>query len=328
MNISLDKRKSTTQNLFLEPLILQKEEKINNYIFLPTNKERTGEGGLRTKGFYKKSIASKPLLSVITVVFNGEQFIEETIKSVLFQDYDNVEYIIIDGKSTDQTVSLIKKYESCIDYWVSEPDQGLYDAMNKGIYLSQGDIIGIINSDDFYEPNAFQKVVSIYQRWRYRVDEMIVITGSLYKVDESNDIKFIIKRDKTYLNKRIDWGMPLNHPSTFITRKLYRKVGAFSATFKICGDYDLIYRIFHFQSKVEFFFIDDVLATMRLNGISDKLTTVITRSWEHYLVRKKYKKKYINIYILTTWLLKTMSKSFLKNVVSAKIMKLYYKFFR
>src|SRR3990172_7180600 len=108
------------------------------------------EGGLRTKGIYRKSQEERPLISVITVVYNGAKYIEQTIQSVINQTYDNIEYIIVDGASTDNTLKIINKYEDRIDYWISEADSGLWNAMNKGVRLATGDILNFLNSDDFY----------------------------------------------------------------------------------------------------------------------------------------------------------------------------------
>jgi glycosyltransferase involved in cell wall biosynthesis len=116
------------------------------------------------KQMHKLHERSEPLVSIITVVFNGERYLEETIKSVINQTYKNIEYIIIDGGSTDNTLNIIKKYEDKIDYWISEKDKGIYDAINKGIKLSRGELIGIINADDYYEIDVLEKVVSIYTK--------------------------------------------------------------------------------------------------------------------------------------------------------------------
>lgn len=114
-------------------------------------------GGLRTKGIQKKSEPEKPLITVVTVVFNGEKTLEQTIQSVVNQTYDNVEYIIIDGASTDRTLDIIKKYEDKIDYWQSESDKGIYDAMNKGIGLAKGEFLIFLGADDLlFSPNLMK----------------------------------------------------------------------------------------------------------------------------------------------------------------------------
>ena len=158
--ICLDKNYSTTQLLTQKKPILKQRpgDKLETSLFLADNRERKGEGGLRTKGYFKKSYDDKPMISIITVVFNGEKYLEQTIQSVINQTYDNVEYILIDGGSTDGTVDIIKKYGVQIDYWISESDSGIYDAWNKGLSLATGDIIGFCNADDFYEQTTLVKI--------------------------------------------------------------------------------------------------------------------------------------------------------------------------
>ena len=120
------------------------------------------EGGIRTSDNCKQSEPNRPLVSVITVVLNGEKYLEQTIKSVLSQTYNNIEYIIIDGQSKDKTLDIIKKHETKIDYWLSEKDGGIYYAMNKGIANANGDIIGILNADDFYSQDTILNVVNTF----------------------------------------------------------------------------------------------------------------------------------------------------------------------
>lgn len=117
------------------------------------------QGGLRLKGIEKQSMVDNPLVSIITVVFNGAKYIEQTINSVINQSYKNIEYIIIDGASTDGTIDIIKQYENKISYWKSEKDKGIYFAMNKGISLANGELIGILNADDFYLPDTIKKII-------------------------------------------------------------------------------------------------------------------------------------------------------------------------
>lgn len=136
------------------------DSKFETVLFLPIGENKTGEGGLRTKGHFKKHYDNKLIISIITVVFNGKEHLEETILSVLNQTYDNIEYIIIDGASTDGTLDIIKKYEDKIDYWVSEKDKGIYDAMNKGINLANGEWLNFMNAGDkFYNDDTLEGVL-------------------------------------------------------------------------------------------------------------------------------------------------------------------------
>jgi len=278
--ICLNKNFSTTQNVSqLKPVIEnQPNDKFETFLFLPENSDRKGEGGLRTQGYFKKKLPEQPLVTIITVVFNGEIYLEEAILSVLTQTYPNIEYIIIDGASTDHTVEIIEKYYYSIDYWVSEKDKGIYDAMNKGITLATGEIIGIINSDDYYESFAVKKIVNAYNKISNRNNDLIILSGAILKVDEIKSTQFVNKRNYNYLLQKIDWGMPLNHPATFMTKTTYKFFDKFSTRFKICGDYDLIYRIYYSPIKTQFIFIDDVIATMRLNGISNQIKSIIDDS--------------------------------------------------
>ena len=136
----INKNYSTTGLLTKQQPVIEKEKsaKFEFCLFLPVNEQRKDEGGLRTKGYFKASAEDKPLITVITVVYNGEKYLEETIKSVINQTYKSIEYII-------------KKYNSQVNYWVSELDNGIYDAMNKGILLAKGNYIGIINLDNCYK---------------------------------------------------------------------------------------------------------------------------------------------------------------------------------
>ena len=151
---------STTRLVTREKPIIEKNpsSKVQSVLFLPPNPERKGEGGLRTKGYFKRSYdevnnlshqSTLPLVTIITVVFKGEKHLEQTIQSVVNQTYNNVEYIIIDGGSTDGTLDILLKNEERIDYWVSEPDEGIYDAMNKGIIISRGDLLLFLNCGDY-----------------------------------------------------------------------------------------------------------------------------------------------------------------------------------
>lgn len=149
--ICLNEKYSTTRLLSKHDSTLEMKagDKFESYLFLPKSELSFAEGGLRTQGYFKHSYKDKPLISIVTVVYNGDAFLEESILSVINQNYDNVEYIIIDGGSTDSSLDIIKKYENQVDYWTSEPDKGIYDAMNKGLRkCSLGAFTLCIGADD------------------------------------------------------------------------------------------------------------------------------------------------------------------------------------
>ncbi len=179
----------------------------------------------------------RPLVSIITVVFNGEKYLEATIKSVFAQTYDQVEYIIIDGASTDTTPSIIRRYEEKIAHWVSEKDEGIYDAMNKGLSLASGKIIAILNADDWYEPNAVELSVEAILEHDVDYSYASVIYHDGTRVGDIHPLaqnKFL---PKAYFE------MPYPHITAFIKREIYDKIGTFDTSFKVAGDHDLALRI-------------------------------------------------------------------------------------
>lgn len=197
-------------------------------------------------------------VSIITVSYNSARTIEKTIQSVLNQTYRNIEYIVIDGESTDGTAGIIKKYEDSLSYYVSEPDAGLYDAMNKGIRRATGDIIGIINSDDWYESDAVAKVV---QCFTYKDAELVY--GKACFVDEKGNLTYS-------RNRALDciWysSETVLHPTVFVKRGVYKKYGIFNTDYKIAADYDLLLRFY--AKKVKFQYIDEIISYFRQGGIS------------------------------------------------------------
>ena len=250
---------STTKLLTNEKPELEKglADKFETVLFLPKEKNRKGEGGLRTRGYFKKPYENKPLVSIITVVFNGERFLEETIQSVLDQAYDNVEYIVIDGGSTDGTLDIINKYEDCIDYWVSEKDEGIYDAMNKGLRLCLGDYIAILNADDYYEKDAIgDSITSIIE---HKSDYSI---GNARFVETGGAIKPIFPLMPGIIYQE----MPYPHVSAVISKSVYKDVGLFDTAFKIAGDHDMALRIHLKGYKASY--VNKSIANLHEGGIS------------------------------------------------------------
>jgi glycosyltransferase len=206
-------------------------------------------------------------LSVITVVYNNDKTISEAINSVLSQNYDEIEYIIIDGASRDNTLTIIKEYQSRISKFVSEPDTGLYDAMNKGVRLATGDVIGILNSDDIYQD---RNVISDIM-YQFNSDEKVdLVYGDLVyvKQDDTNKIVRNWRSNKYYPNFFEDGNVP-PHPSLFVKTEVYKESGLFNLDFKLAADYEFMLRIFKkhsFKSK----YINRIIIRMRLGGATNQ----------------------------------------------------------
>lgn len=194
-------------------------------------------------------------VSIITVVFNGEKYLEQTILSVLNQSYKNIEYIIIDGGSTDSSIDIIRKYDDEIAYWISEPDKGISDAFNKGIKIASGTLIGIINADDWYETNA---VASIVQRYR----PGSVLHGNLQYWNRDGTKGMLVIPNSILLPRE----MTINHPTVFIEKDGYDKIGLFDSRYKLAMDYHLLLRLH--DSGFSFIDVDNTVANMRSGGAS------------------------------------------------------------
>jgi glycosyltransferase involved in cell wall biosynthesis len=333
--IALDPNFSTTRLVTREKPVIANDpsSKVQSILFLPPNPERKGEGGLRTKGYFKRSYDEAsglsdnlllPLVTIITVVFNGEKYLEQTIQSVINQTYDNVESIVIDGGSTDGTIDIIRKYEEQIDYWVSEPDEGIYDAMNKGIQLSTGKIIGLINSDDWYIQNSISTVVNKYLDCDK--NERVVISGAMFRTNANREIKFKVSRNQKSL-ERIKKRMPVNHPATFVSSNTYATIGMFDKNYIISGDYDFIYKAF-FSEEVNFILIDECLACMRIcQGLSERgLKSIWIKAIEGYQLKKLNTFFLKNMMIFMYILLIDTSKFLLKPLLGNFFLSMYYRY--
>lgn len=323
-------------NIKNSKIIGKPEDKFETMLFLPEGEGRKGEGGLRTKGYFKHSckrvtsnkvtsdgqkieewricdtdenpvkkapedfenkinsslithhssgVTDLSLISIITVVYNGEKYLEETIQSVINQTYPNVEYIIIDGGSTDGTLDIIKKYENKIDYWVSEKDEGIYDAMNKGIDLATGEWVYFLGADDilcrevlkqiYFDSNFDRKYLAIY--------------GDVY----------MPKKHKLYngkFNKYKIMFCNICHQAIFYNSKVFKQ-NKFNEKYKIWADYDLNMRIF---DEANFMYKPILVAFFNdLSGISSLVKNDEIFQNERAAIIKKYLgKKYYYVYIL------------------------------
>lgn len=206
---------------------------------------------------------SQPLISIITVVYNGAKTLEQTIQSVLNQTYKNIEYIIIDGGSTDGTLDIIKKHENQISLWISEPDKGLYDAMNKGIKRAKGELIGMINSDDWFEPNAVELIVEAYNQ----NPEKKIFHGDRFDILENGTKR--IKKFHPSVFRFLYYGMMYNHPSMFVHREIYKN-NQYNISLKALSDYEFVLKEF-LKNKKAFLYIPEVYVNYRLDGISAQM---------------------------------------------------------
>jgi glycosyltransferase involved in cell wall biosynthesis len=202
-------------------------------------------------------------VSIITVTFNSEKYLEDTLVSIFSQSYPDIESIVIDGKSTDGTLSILQKYQNKITY-ISEPDTGIYDAMNKGIELATGDIIGILNSDDvLFDNEIINKVVYSFS------SDVVCVYGNVILVNESNKIVRNYS-SASFKLKDFEFGHMPPHPSFYVRKEAFQKFGYYNTSFKISADYDLLLRFLYIH-KLKSKYLDFILVKMRDGGISSSI---------------------------------------------------------
>ena len=217
-------------------------------------------------------------VSIITVVYNNKDTISDTIESVLNQTYQDIEYIVIDGLSSDGTLDVINRYEKRISKVVSEEDSGIYDAMNKGISISAGEVIGFINADDMlHSSQCIEKIMHLFN------DGFDVVYGDKIYVDRNDSSKLLRywKAGSFDKNKyRYGWMTP--HLSTYIKREVYEKHGGFDTRFKIAADYELMLR-FLYKNNLKVKYLPEVIAKMRAGGVSNSsFLNIIISNYEVY----------------------------------------------
>jgi glycosyltransferase involved in cell wall biosynthesis len=204
-------------------------------------------------------------ISIITIVYNNHETIGDAIESVLGQTYPNIEYIVIDGQSTDGTVKIVQSYGNRISKFISEPDRGLYDAINKGIGLATGDVVGLLHSDDvFYTTDVISKVIGAFQS--HGTDS---VYGDLLYVQKNNTNKNVrnwvsgnYRRD----NFLLGWMPP--HPTFYVKREVYQRLGLYNTDFKSAADYELMLR-YLYKHQITTTYIPEKLVKMRVGGKSN-----------------------------------------------------------
>lgn len=228
---------------------------------------------------YGLEIRELPLISVITVVLNGEKYLEQAIQSVINQTYPNIEYIIIDGGSTDGTLDIIRRYEDYIDYWVSEKDNGIYDAMNKGIKLALGQWIGILNSDDrYFSRDLFEKIFV-----KSRLSNCDVIYGDTLILEEFNRENSYILRPKRL--SKLKYTMAFGHLSAFVSIKVYKTVGLYDIKYKVASDFNFFQRIYLMGYR--FCYFSEAIGVLRAHPKSTSFKEIYKGLYENFLISVK-----------------------------------------
>ena len=233
-------------------------------------------------------------VSIITVCYNAEKHIEETIQSVLSQDFNDLEYLLIDGGSNDSTVEIVNKYNSKIDFIISEKDEGMYDAMNKGIKLAKGELIGILNAGDLF---VNEKVVSEIVN---KIEEKDAVYADLDYVNELNTNKVIRKwksGEFNFTNFKYGWMPP--HPTLFIRKKIYENFGMYRLDYKTAADYELMLRIFY-KNECSAVYLNKVIVKMRVGGASN--SSIKNRINANMEDRKAWKDNELKPYWFTLFL--------------------------
>lgn len=263
---------------------------------------------------------NNPQFSIITITFNSEKTIERTLRSVLAQTNKDYEYIIVDGASKDSTMDIVRKYEPLFEgriKWVSEPDKGIYNAMNKGIARSTGEIIGIVNSDDWLEPTALE---SVYEASK-KISNIrgAIICGSMRFYYDSGKFQVMNSNKERFYRgiKNHSFGYGAYHPSMFVGADVYKKIGAFDEHFFIAADIDFVYRCY--LSGILFHFIDDILNNMSDGGVSNALAFKKILSDTRYDAKKRNLSIFCTIYIVSMLYLK----QFVKELLPTKLISKY-----
>ena len=223
-------------------------------------------------------------ISIITVWYNSEKTIEDTLRSVSNQKNVSVEHVLIDGASTDKTVDLIKEYSS-ITTFVSEPDRGIYDAMNKGIAFATGDVVGTLNADDFYiNSHVLEDVAQVFS------DPTIdACYGDLLYVSQNN-VDQIVRfwKSNDYKSDLFKSGWMPAHPTFFARKNVYERLGNFNLEYKLAADFELLFRFIE-QNKIKTQYLPQVLVKMRLGGATNKsMTNILKQNKEIFTILRKH----------------------------------------
>lgn len=204
-------------------------------------------------------------VSLITVVYNGEKYLDQCIESIVNQSYSNLEYLVIDGGSTDSTLSIIEKYKASITYFISEKDKGMYDALNKGIRMATGEIIGILNADDMLaSKDVIQNIVR-----QFKSSHAEGVYGNLNYINPNHSNGIVRKWiSKPFKKKDIELGWMPAHPTLYLKKELFERFGYYSLNFGTAADYELMLR-FLYKYEIKTSFLNELIVNMRIGGMSN-----------------------------------------------------------
>lgn len=255
--------------------------------------------------------------SVITITYNSSQTVERTLISLLSQTYKNFEYIIVDGASSDNTIEIIEKYEPLFEgrmKWRSEKDNGIYNAMNKGVSRATGDIIGIVNSDDWLEPNTLQIVFEMSQNVDNACDALYC--GSVYFHYENGEKQLLRSNRQRFFDgiPKHSYNYGAYHPAIFVGRSVYSSVGLFDENFKIEADTDFIYRCY--LNNKHFEFTDEVLSNMADGGISNVVNLKKYYKEKKYFIKKNSIKGIKAFVVMSAFIMRILIKKYVPTSIS------------
>lgn len=263
----------------------------------------------------KKGSKNLPLLSVITVVYNGQEVLEDTILSIANQTYQGIEYIVIDGGSSDGTVDIIKKYDHVIDSWISESDLGIYDAMNKGAKIATGSYLGFLNANDVYFTNSIQCIVNAISK----KDLDYCFAPAIVRSECGQDLFTAYPVHNFAYQQGQYMGMPAPHMSTFIKAEVFQEMGGYDLSFLLSSDFDLLLRLTEKSQNMQS--LEQPIGAFRLGGVSGSYKTHL----DNFYVFKKHKMHFLErLFVVMYFIFRT----FLTKNLPTKMVKYIQRYFR
>lgn len=236
-------------------------------------------------------------ITIITATYNSSVTLRDTMESVLNQTYQDIEYLVVDGASRDNTLDIVREYEPLFQgkmRWISEPDKGLYDAMNKGMRMATGDVVGILNSDDFYtSKEVLQRVADVFQKGN--VDAVYGDVHYVQPEDLSHSIRYY--SSKPFRRWMMRLGFMPAHPSFYCKREVYRKYGTFNTSYKVAADFENLLRLI-FVNRIRTYYIPMDFVTMRTGGASSSGLSSHKQIMRDHLRALRENGVYSNVFLL------------------------------